>query len=119
MFNPKPIKNMDQFQLQLSPDSIERIALRVVELQNGLQQDTSRKPLLADEPPISISEACELLKISEPTLRKRRARGEIPCYRQGRNYYFFKSELLASLKDPKAVRRLSAGNGNREGRRLC
>ena len=62
-----------------------------------------------DESPISTKEVCELLRISEPTLRRRRLQGKVPYVKQGRHIYYFRSAILESLKQPQQ-RESSTGN---------
>ena len=46
-----------------------------------------------------MSEACDFLKISDPTMRKMVRAGEVPYAKVGGNYRFLKSELMKWLKE--------------------
>lgn len=47
---------------------------------------------------LSITQVCELLKISKVTLHKWKKLGKIPYYRISNKIYFKKSEVIAHLK---------------------
>ena len=48
---------------------------------------------------ISFQEACEMLKLSKPTLYGYARRGDIPALKVGRNWRFHKSSLDQWLRD--------------------
>jgi hypothetical protein len=92
---------MDSFNFKLSAESIESIALRVVQLQKEIKPEPNQNQTAGTEEPISIADACALLRISRVTLNNWRKRGIIKAHGKGRKVYLFKSELLESLKQPK------------------
>jgi hypothetical protein len=73
-----------------------------------------------DEPLIPTADACQVLGISALTLQKMRLSREVPYYRQGRRYYYLRSELLASLKQSHTPREHGyLGRGRKSGRLSC
>lgn len=42
---------------------------------------------------LNIKEACEILRISETTIRRWIVNNNLPCYRVNHQYCFFESEL--------------------------
>jgi excisionase family DNA binding protein len=90
------------FFFQLPTDeALERIAERVAQKINlGLQPQQPQTNSEA-EAPISIDEACALLRISRVTLYNWRQQGLIAVHGVGRRKYLYKSELMESLKQPK------------------
>src|SRR5688572_27565438 len=51
-----------------------------------------------EEPPISVSDVCELLHISRPTCGAWMKSGKIPYRRMGRRIFFFRQEVIKSLE---------------------
>lgn len=78
---------------------VDAIALRVVQLREERAPQALPAPV-QDEKPIGIKDACELLGVSEPTLREWRKKGLVPYRLIGDRYYFFRSELLAGSGKP-------------------
>ena len=83
-------------------EAIEAIAQRVVQLQKMSASEQSPTKQEAEEP-VSIREVCALLRVSRPTLHSWMAKGTIPFHRKGRRVFLFRSEVLASLEQPKRV----------------
>lgn len=82
-------------------DAIEAIAQRIFQLHN----ETNRKPEEVKpevEEPISIDEACALLRISRVTLNNWRHQGLVTVHSMGRRKYLYKSQLLSELEQPKS-----------------
>ncbi|MDP9960548.1 helix-turn-helix domain-containing protein [Chryseobacterium lathyri] len=48
---------------------------------------------------IGAKEACEILKLSLPTLYSKVSLREIPCFKKGNRLHFSKSELLAWISE--------------------
>lgn len=46
-----------------------------------------------------LREACEFLKVSDPTLRKMIRNGEVPYAKVGGTFRFLKSELIRWMKE--------------------
>jgi len=57
-----------------------------------------------EERPLSIKEACELLGVTEPTLRDWRKKGLVRYRKIGDRYYFLRSELIGGMEEPRAQR---------------
>lgn len=94
-----------QFFFQLSTqEAVEAIAQRVMQLQTERPEPNPKQEQEA-ESPISIDEACTLLRISRPTLNTWRARGLIRAHQIGRRVYLFKSELLKALEQSRKTGR--------------
>nr|WP_255710102.1 helix-turn-helix domain-containing protein [Pontibacter harenae] len=90
-------------------EAIERIAQRVTQHLQAVSTQEPPKSKPEAEEPISIDEACALLKISRVTLNNWRHQGLVTVHGMGRRKYLYKSELMESLKQPKR----HGGRGNR------
>ncbi|AKD04315.1 helix-turn-helix domain-containing protein [Pontibacter korlensis] len=101
---------MQQFSFNLTQEAIEAIAQRTAQILRDDKLKNSQPTPEAEEP-ISIKEVCSLLKVSRPTLHSWMAQGTIPFHRKGRRVYLFKSEVLASLEEPRRLVN-SRGRGN-------
>lgn len=86
----------------------------------------SQRPSTSEvEPPILLDEAAAFLQMEPPTLYKLAPQKKIPAHKQGRKWYFFKSELTAWIRtgkegaakqmaDAAETRFLSANAGRRK-----
>ncbi len=73
-----------------------------------LQLEEILRRLAEEYPPIvNTAQAAEMLGVGVQKLRQMSLAGEIPAYRWGKNYRFFRDELIAWLK--------SQGPGSWEG----
>lgn len=94
----------------------EVIAQHLVQHLQTLRNPEATPGNVQDEKPIGIKEACELLSVTEPTLRDWREKGLVPYRKIGDRYYFFRSELLGGMEQPQ--RRGRHGHtGSATGRR--
>ena len=82
---------------QITSQLVDEISQAVVEKMKKEQGDEF----------ITIKEACKILKISVPTLRKKRLEGEIPCYKEGKIIRFKRSEILDLANNTALVPHLS------------
>jgi excisionase family DNA binding protein len=83
------------------PNPFDQIAERLERIEECLaiiKRNESPQSDLEEEPPITITEAAEFLRLSKPTIYGLTHRRKIPSYRQGKQLYFFKSELLVWLR---------------------
>lgn len=52
------------------------------------------EPAFGAHRPMFMEDLCTLLKKSKATIYRMSSKGEIPCYKQGRNLVFFEDEIL-------------------------
>lgn len=82
------MNNIANFFQELS-DKLVSIEAKLENLQ--LQTEKS------EEKPVSGSELCSYLGISQPTLIARRKKGQIPYRKIGKRYLYLKSEVLSKI----------------------
>lgn len=76
-------------------NKVERLE-RVIET---IREHVGKNPLSSTEHiPMTIDEACEFLKMKKSTMYYHVERGNITATRRGKNYIFFKDELLRWLE---------------------
>jgi excisionase family DNA binding protein len=95
---------MDQNQISIQLLSEQAIRLIVKGVTDHLKAVTTQvqpTTALEAEEPISIDEACRLLRISRVTLTNWRHQGLIKGHTIGRRVYLFKSEILRVIEQPR------------------
>ncbi|WP_242929030.1 helix-turn-helix domain-containing protein [Pontibacter vulgaris] len=98
---------MEQNQISiqlLSEQAIKQIVQGVTEHLKFVTTQVQPSTAPEAEAPISIDEACKLLRISRVTLTNWRHQGLIKGHSIGRRVYLFKSEILRVIEQPRFKR---------------
>ncbi|RDV16540.1 DNA-binding protein [Pontibacter diazotrophicus] len=94
----------DLLMYQSADEFIERVAQRVVQLQKESGPTPSDSYLKKeDEELMRTPEVCKLFNITRKTLDVWRNEGRIPFHRVNSRVYFFRSEVLAAMEEPKRL----------------
>jgi len=89
----KTIPTFDQL-----PETVMGLSKQVSKLETLILSITNQGKHQTIEHPLPIEAAAEFLNLSKPTIYSKVSRGELPYSKRGKRLYFFKSELLAYLK---------------------
>jgi len=87
------LENLSEFLLKLS-DRVTAIEKIAIEANSTSKNDESL--------PLGITEASEILRLSESRVYVLCSQGKIPCHKRGGRLYFFKEELYGFIKYPKS-----------------
>ena len=90
-------KNMKTYSFEEVLDILENIELRLQNIEASLLKINNPESVEADF--IGAKEACEILKLSLPTLYSKVCMREIPCFKKGNRLHFSKAELLAWISE--------------------
>lgn len=82
----------DKITFDKLPEMVEIILNEVNKIRSLVEKD--REPTKS-RVPISIEEACLIVKKARPTIYKLARCGQIPSYKNGKKLYFYEEELIA------------------------
>ena len=85
---PALIQQMTLQQLDMAPQ-IRKLPEEVASLRAAIVKD----PNTVKRMPVDMDRAAEIIGKSKNTLYRYTSQGLIPCYKRGRNIYFFEDEL--------------------------
>lgn len=88
---------MEITSLEQVPAAINALLKQNIEMK-GLVETLSQERLPAEEIPIDIDEAAEILKLAKPTVYTKVSKREIPCIKHGKRLLFYRSELLSYIQ---------------------
>ncbi len=83
---------MKQYSPEELPNVLEIIEVRLQNIETYLLKLTN--PESSQNDFIGAKEACEILKLSLPTLYSKVSLREIPCFKKGNRLHFSKAELI-------------------------
>lgn len=81
----------DKITFDKLPEMVEIILKQVKKISSIIEQE--RQPIKS-RVPISIEEACLIIKKAKPTVYKLARSGSIPSYKNGKKLYFYEEELI-------------------------
>lgn len=102
-----------EYTLEQMPNILKRIEKRLDKIEEILLARIQHE--LPDMEYIGAKEACEILKLSLPTLYSKVCLREIPSYKKGNRLHFLKGELLDWIQEGK---RKSISELNQPGEEL-
>lgn len=76
------------------PEMVGYLIGEVSELKSIVVEERQEPQVEKERIPIDITAAARLLGKAKPTLYAMAQKRKIPCYKRGKNLYFFKDELL-------------------------
>lgn len=100
-------ETMNQLTFNDLPSAVLKVLVKVESLERTLmkmQKEGSRSIKgKADHTPMSMTEACEFLRIKRSNMYYQLRQRAIPAVKNGKNYTFFKDELMKWLESKRKI----------------